>query len=135
MIIIGLLLSALGVGFVCWLLFTLAIYALPVFAGLIAALAALHHGSGPFGAVLAGVVVGAALLTFGRFAIAAAPSPILKIGVILLYAVPATIAGYSASLGLAHIGISSETWRRGIAIFGALSIGATAFVRMSMVPL
>jgi len=32
MIIIGLILGALGIGFFCWLLFTLAVYALPFFA-------------------------------------------------------------------------------------------------------
>jgi hypothetical protein len=29
MIMIGLILGALGIGFFCWLLFTLAVYALP----------------------------------------------------------------------------------------------------------
>ena len=32
MLIIGLFLSAFGIGFFCWLLFTLAVYALPFFA-------------------------------------------------------------------------------------------------------
>jgi hypothetical protein len=32
MIIIGIILSAFGIGFFCWLLFTLAVYALPFFA-------------------------------------------------------------------------------------------------------
>jgi hypothetical protein len=32
MIIIGIVLSVFGLGFVCWLLFTLAVYALPFFA-------------------------------------------------------------------------------------------------------
>jgi hypothetical protein len=32
MIIIGIVLSFVGLGFLCWLLFTLAVYALPLFA-------------------------------------------------------------------------------------------------------
>jgi hypothetical protein len=32
MIIIGIVLSIVGLGFLCWLLFTLAVYALPFFA-------------------------------------------------------------------------------------------------------
>jgi len=40
MIIIGLVLSVFGIGFFCWLLFTLAVYALPFAAGLTAGLAA-----------------------------------------------------------------------------------------------
>ena len=67
LIVIGLGLSTLGVGFFCWLLFTLAHAALPVFAGLTAALIALNLGSGPFGAVNASVEVGVAFLAFGRF--------------------------------------------------------------------
>ena len=38
MIAIGLILSVFGVGFLCWLLFTLAVYALPTFAGITAGL-------------------------------------------------------------------------------------------------
>ena len=34
MVIIGLVLSIFGLGFFCWLLFTLAVYALPFFAGM-----------------------------------------------------------------------------------------------------
>ena len=36
MLVIGLVLSVVGIGFLCWLLFTLAVYALPFFAGLTA---------------------------------------------------------------------------------------------------
>ena len=32
MVVIGLVLSVVGLGFFCWLLFTLAVYALPFFA-------------------------------------------------------------------------------------------------------
>ena len=46
MIIVGIVLSVVGLGFFCWLLFTLAVYALPFFAGVTAALAAYHSGSG-----------------------------------------------------------------------------------------
>jgi len=47
MIVIGLILSVFGVGFLCWLLFTLAVYALPLFAGMTAGLAAYHSGRRP----------------------------------------------------------------------------------------
>ena len=50
MIIVGIILSVFGIGFFCWLLFTLAVYALPFFAGLSAGLAAFHSGSGVIGA-------------------------------------------------------------------------------------
>ena len=46
MLIIGIILSVFGIGFFCWLLFTLAVYALPFFAGLTAGLAAFHSRLG-----------------------------------------------------------------------------------------
>jgi hypothetical protein len=45
MIIIGIILSFVGLAYLCWLLFALAVYALPFFAGLTAGLAAYHSGS------------------------------------------------------------------------------------------
>ena len=55
MLIPGIVLSVVGVGFFCWLLFTLAVYALPFFTGLTAALAAFHVGWGVIGALVIGV--------------------------------------------------------------------------------
>jgi hypothetical protein len=45
MLIIGIVLSFVGLGFLCWLLFVLAVYAPPFFAGVTAALVAYHSGS------------------------------------------------------------------------------------------
>ena len=56
MVVIGLVLSVVGLGFFCWLLFTLAVYALPFFAGVTAALAAYHSGSGVIGAIIVAVL-------------------------------------------------------------------------------
>jgi hypothetical protein len=58
MIIVGLILSVFAIGFFCWLLFTLAVYALPLFIGITAAFSAYHHGSGIFGAILIAALVG-----------------------------------------------------------------------------
>ena len=113
MIIFGIILSVFGIGFFCWLLFTLAVYALPFFAGLSAGLAAFHSGSGVIGALIVGGLAGGATLAIG-----------------LLYAVPAAIAGYHATLGLAHIGMPSEAWREAFAVVGAILVGGTAWGRM-----
>ena len=50
MIVIGLIVSAFGIGFLCWLMFTLAVYALPFFAGITVGLAVYHSGAGVVGA-------------------------------------------------------------------------------------
>lgn len=49
MIVIGSILSVFSIGFFCWLLFALAIYALPFFAGMTAGLAAILRCAPAFG--------------------------------------------------------------------------------------
>jgi hypothetical protein len=46
MLIIGIILAFVVLAYLCWLLFALAVYALPFFAGLSVGLAAYHSGSG-----------------------------------------------------------------------------------------
>jgi hypothetical protein len=66
MLIVGIVLSVAGIGFFCWLLFTLAVYALPFFAGVTAAFAAYHSGSDVIGAIVVGALAGAAALAIGQ---------------------------------------------------------------------
>ena len=63
MIFIGILLSIAAIGFLCWLLFTLAVFALPFFAGVTAGTWAYGTGAGWLGAIVVGFF--AAGLTFG----------------------------------------------------------------------
>jgi hypothetical protein len=132
MLVLGLVVSVFGIGFFCWLTFTLIIHALPFVVGLSAGLAAFHAGAGVIGAPVVGVVVGALTLFMGRIAFASARSLILRAAIALLYAVPAAIAGYHAILGLSQIGMSSLLWREGFAWIGALFIGATAWARIAI---
>ncbi|MGH6834151.1 MAG: hypothetical protein ACREC9_01085 [Methylocella sp.] len=132
MIIVGIILGVFGIGFFCWLLFTLAVYSLPFFAGMTAGLAAFHGGSGVVGALNVGVLAGGATLTFGQIVFATARTPLIRAVVGLLYAVPASIAGYHATLGLAHIGVTSEGWREVFAVVGAVLVGGTAWARMTL---
>jgi len=130
MIIVGIILSVFGIGFFCWLLFTLAVYALPFFAGLSAGLAAFHSGSGVIGALIVGGLAGGATLAIGQIVFATVRTPLIRAAIGLLYAVPAAIAGYHATLGLAHIGMPSEAWREAFAVVGAVLVGGTAWGRM-----
>ena len=130
MLIPGIVLSVVGVGFFCWLLFTLAVYALPFFAGTTAALAAFHGGSDVIGALVIGVFAGGVTLAIGQIAFATAPTPLIRAVIALLYAVPAATAGYHATLGLALVAVPSEGWREAFAVVGAILVGGTAFARM-----
>jgi hypothetical protein len=130
MLVIGIIFSVFGIGFFCWLLFTLAVYALPFFAGLSAGLTAFHSGAGVIGALIVGVLTGGATLAIGQIAFATIRIPLIRAAIGLLYAVPAAIAGYHATLGLAQIGMPSEVWREIFAVIGSVLIGGTAWARM-----
>jgi hypothetical protein len=119
MIIVSFVSIVAGVAFFCWLLFTLAVNALPFFAGLSAGLATFHSGAGVIGAIIIGALTGGATLAIGQIVFAAVRMPHLRAAIGLLYAVPASIAGYHATLGLAHIGVPSERWHVVFAVVGA----------------
>jgi hypothetical protein len=132
MIIVSFVSIVAGVAFLCWLLYTLAVNALPFFAGLSAGLATFHSGAGVIGAIIIGALAAGAMLAIGQIVFAMVRIPLLHAAIALLYAVPASIAGYHATLGLAHIGMPSEGWRESFAIVGAVLVGATAWARMSL---
>lgn len=132
MIVIGIILSAFGIGLFCWLLFTLAVYALPFFAAMTAGIAAFHGGAGVIGAIVVGIVVGMVTLGAGQLAFAVVRSPFMRTGVALLFAAPATVAGYHATLALAHIGVPSHWWGEAFAVIGAILVGGTAWARMTL---
>lgn len=131
MIVIGILLSFAGIGFLCWLVFTLSVYALPFFAGVAAGLAAFHTGAGPVGAIVVGVVAAIGVLAVGQVLFALARSPLIRALIALAFAAPAAFAGYQAVHGLAALTAPSEDWRVALAVIGALVVGAIAWTRMS----
>lgn len=133
MAIIGLALSIFGLGAVCWLLFSLAVYALPFCIGMTIALAALHGGAGIVVAFAAGATSAGIALALGRIAFVSTRVPWIRVLIGLLYAVPAALAGYHLSLGLAKVGMTGDGWREAFALGGAVLIGITAFSRMALV--
>ena len=100
MLIIGTILAFVALAYLCWLLFALAVYALPFFAGLSAGLAAYHSGSGPIGAIIVGAVTGAVTLLLGQVAFATARSPLIRTAVALFFAAPAALAAITPHLAL-----------------------------------
>jgi len=132
MIILGIILSVFAIGFFCWLLFTLAVYALPCFVGMSAAFAAYHHGTGVFEAGVIGLLAGAATLVVGQLLFAGIRIPILRAAIALLFAIPAAVAGYHATLGIAHIALSYGALSITLAYIGAALVGATAWSRMAI---
>ncbi len=131
MLILGLILSIFAIGFICWLLFTLAVYALPLFVAVTAGLAAYHHDAGLLGAFLVAVLAGAATLAIAQLAFALVPSTPVRAVIALVFAAPAAVAGYEATSGLVHLGVASTAWCGALAVVGAILTGGTAFARMA----
>jgi hypothetical protein len=129
---IGIVLGVFGLGLFCWLLFTLAVYALPFLAGLTLGLAAFHGGSGLFGALVVGLLVGVTTLVVGQIVFAAIRTPVIRLLIGLIYAAPAAVAGYQLSFALAGIGEPVGEWQHLFAAVGAAAIGLTALARMAL---
>lgn len=131
MLIVGIILSLFGIGLFCWLLFTLAACALPFFACMTASLAAYHYGSGLMGSILVDLFAGGAILTLGQIAFDMARTPCARGIIATVFAAPAAIAGDQTTHALVCMGISSEGLSDALAIFGAVIIGCTAWVRLA----
>ena len=130
---IGIVLSVFGLGFFCWLLFTLAIYALPFLAGLTVGLAAFHSGAGLIGALVVGLLVGITIWVLGQIVLTTVRTPLIRLFIGLIYAVPATVAGYQLCFALASIGMPVGGWQQAFAVAGAFIVGVTALARTALV--
>lgn len=131
MIIIGIILGFVGLAHLCWLLFALAVHALPLFAAVAIGLAAHHSGAGSVGAIIVGAAAGSGTLLVGQIAFTALQSSLIRAAIAFLFTLPAAVAGYHAALGLAHIAVPAEGWQQAIAVGSAIIVAATAWARMA----
>ena len=131
MLALGLLLNVAGIGLFCWLVFTLAVYALPFFVAVNAFMMALHDGVGILGASLAGIAAGGVTLALARIVFATTRSVIIRAIVAALFAVPATLAGYQVAFAISQVGVPSLAWREVFACLGAVFVGGTAWTRLT----
>lgn len=120
---IFLILGAVAGLYVLGLLFRLASYALPVYAGLTCAFLLLRHDVGHLGATLGGLAAGIATLLIGQGLIAFIRSPILRAGIALLFAIPAGVAGFQAAHALGSLATDNSML---LAILGSIAAMATS---------
>lgn len=131
MIVLGILGSFAVIGLLCWLLFTLAVFALPFFVGLNVGIWTHQAGAGLFAAFLAGAFAAGATFGIGQVLLAALRSSWLRLLVALAFAAPAALAGFYATRGIVEHTMPSETWQLVFSIIGAAAVGITASVRMT----
>ena len=131
MILLGIILSVAAIGFFCWLLFTLAVFALPFFAGVNVGIWAYQTGAGLLGAILVGLASAALTLGLGQFLLSVVQPLWARMLIALAFVAPAALAGYHATHGIVKHTMPSETWQVVFSIIGAIAVGATAFMRVS----
>ena len=128
---ISAILSALGLGVLVYLLFTLAVYALPFFVAVTVGMYVHRTDAGLISAFASAFFAGAITLIAGQIAFATIRSVPIKLAIGGLYAAPAGIAGYHAIKGLSEIGGAGDTWTLVFAWIGAIVVGATACARIA----
>lgn len=127
MIILAILASVAAIGLLCWLLFTLAIFALPAFVGVTAGAWAHDTGAG----ILVGAVAAAITLAAGHLLITFVRPMSLKLIVAAAFVAPAAIAGFHATHGIVQHLMPSDAWQITFSVIGAVAVGITAFVRVA----
>ena len=131
MIFIGILLSIAAIGFLCWLLFTLAVFALPFFAGVTAGTWAYGTGAGWLGAIVVGFVAAGLTFGFGQFLLATVRPTWARLLIAAAFVAPAVVAGFHATHGIVKHTMPSETWQLVFSVIGAIAVGITAFARVT----
>ena len=131
MLALGLLLNLAGIGVFCWLIFTLAVYALPFFVAINAGSWAFDSGAGLLGTPLVAVAAGGMTLAIAQMAFAMSRSPSLRAVIAGVFALPAILAGHHVALVLAQIGVPSLAWQEIFACLGAIFVGGTAWTRLT----
>jgi hypothetical protein len=131
MMFIGILLSVAAISFFCWLLFTLAVFALPFFAGVTAGTWAYHTGAGWLGAILIGIVGAGLTLSIGQILLVIVRPLWARLVIALVFVAPAAIAGFHGTHGIVKHTMPSETWQIAFSVIGAVAVGVTAFARVA----
>lgn len=131
MIVLSVLASIAAIGVICCLLFYLAVYALPLFAGVTAGAWAYGTGAGCFGGIAFGSVAGLTTLLAGHLLLAFARPLWLRLMIAAAFVAPAAIAGYHATHGIVKHTMPSETWQVAFSLVGAVVVGITALARLA----
>ena len=131
MIVVSILASIAAIGVICCLLFYLAVYALPLFAGVTAGAWAYGTGAGWLGGIAIGFVAGLATLLAGHLLLVFVKPAWLRLMIAAAFVAPAAIAGYHATHGIVKHTMPSETWQVVFSLVGAVVVGITAFARLA----
>jgi hypothetical protein len=131
MIVLSILASIAAIGVICCLLLYLAVYALPLFAGVTAGVWAHGAGAGWLGGLAVGFITGLATLLVGHLLLTFVKPLWLRLPIALAFVAPAALAGYHATHGIVKHTMPSETWQIAFSVVGAIVVAITAFARLA----
>ena len=124
-------LSILGLGLMVYVLFAVAVYALPFFVALTVGMHLYETDADVITAIVVAMFAGAVTLVVGQIVFAKVQSVPIRLAIGALFAAPAGVAGFSAIRGLSEIGRASEGWTMAFAIIGGIVTAGTAWVRVA----
>lgn len=130
MIILGIFASLTAVVVFCWLLFYLAIHALPVFTGFGFASLARLTGAGVPGTIIIGLTAAVIAFAIGQAILANSGNPRMRSVTMLAFVASAAFAGFEATHGIALHAVSSTAIQVLISCIGGLVVGRAAFCRL-----
>lgn len=131
MIVLGILASFAAIAAMCWLLFNLAVFALPFLVGLHTGMWAYGTGAGWLGAILVGGFAAGLTLAIGQALIMLVRPLWARFAIALIFVVPAALAGFYVTLGITRAMMPSETWQMIFAVISAGAVGVSAFLRIA----
>ena len=131
MIVLGILVSIAAIGTMCWLLFNLAVFALPFLIGLNAGILAYGTGAGWLGGIVVGLLAAGLTLAVGQGLLMLVRPIWARLLIALAFVAPAGMAGFYATLGIVKHMMPSETWQLTFSVIGAIAVGVTAFLRVT----
>jgi hypothetical protein len=120
------------IGTLCVLAYRFAVQALPIMLGFEIVRIAYGTGAGLIGAGIIGLV--ASSVAFGLLSVVfvSVKSPIARVIIGLIFALPAAGAGYALMSGISASAVPSENLRQIFCIVGAVLVGAAAFKRLAV---
>ncbi|MCH4559219.1 hypothetical protein [Mesorhizobium jarvisii] len=129
MILISIVCCITAIGL--WLLFTLAVFALPFFAGVAAGMWSYDTGAGWLGALVVAALAAALTLGIGQFLLVFVKPFWARTAIVVAFVGPAALAGYHAVHGVVKHAMPSEGWQIAFSILGAIAIATTTVLRIA----
>jgi hypothetical protein len=127
-----LIMCVMLIGTLCVLAYRFAVHALPIMLGFQVAHIAYGTGARLIGAGIVGLVAGAVAFGLLSAVFVSVKSPIARVIIGLIFALPAAGAGYALTSGISASAVPSEIWRQIFCIIGGVFVGAAAFTRLAV---